>query len=88
MSDKKPCIHVSEYGTYHQAPDSCPSWTINDTSGYIDDDPICDNCDCNDPNSVLSSSIMYVCLDGGDCLCPECFEKEYGSDCIVPCDCE
>ena len=39
-----PEIHVSTYGTYHPNPAADVAWTINDTRGYIDGGPSCDDC--------------------------------------------
>lgn len=37
-------IHVSKYGTYHPKPGDDVAWTVNDTRGYIDGGPACDEC--------------------------------------------
>ena len=44
-------VHVSKVGTYHPDPKQDVAWTINDTRGYIDAGPSCDDCaacDCED----------------------------------------
>jgi hypothetical protein len=91
-------IHKSKFGTYHPNPKAEVAWTINDTRGYIDGGPSCDECgscdhfeaDCEisdgDGNEGCSGlSFAFVCLDGGDALCADCAEKE-GIE-IVECDC-
>ena len=73
-------IHESRVGTYHPNPKQDVSWTVNDTRGYIDGGPDCEECGSE------NLSFAYICLDGGDSLCSRCAEKE-GIE-IVPCDCE
>lgn len=97
-------IHRSKVGTYHPglAPVSHgPAWTINDTRGYTDGGPACDECGacecdgldkegtpaCSDEqNECIGLSFAFVCLDGGESLCEECAQKE--GIAIVDCDCE
>ncbi len=38
-------VHVSSVGTYHSAPGADVAWTVNDTRGYMDRGPSCDECD-------------------------------------------
>lgn len=38
------CIHESRVGTYHPAPGNDVAWTVNDTHGYLDAGPSCDEC--------------------------------------------
>lgn len=110
MSDHKAVIHRSSVGTYHPAPCTQPiahdyhgscdgAWTINDTRGYLDGGPSCDECgacECSpDMHTCLAEpdndveciglSFAYVCLDGGDSLCEDCAKDVVE---IVPCDCE
>ena len=114
-------VHVSKFGTYHPAPckhnragsrvcDCPPVWTVNDTRGYLDGGPACDECgacecepcpDCGhascsadhmhkegyvEGTECIGLSFCFVCLDGGEVLCPACAEKAGVK--IVPCDCE
>ena len=37
-------IHRSKYGTYHPAPGAEVAWTVNDTRGYTDGGPACNEC--------------------------------------------
>ena len=37
-------LHVSDIGTYHPDPKADVAWTVNDTRGYIDGGPSCDEC--------------------------------------------
>jgi len=38
-------VHESSVGTYHPAdPEEIPGWTVNDTRGYTDPGPSCDEC--------------------------------------------
>ena len=88
-------IHRSKVGTYHPEPAESVAWTINDTRGYLDGGPACDECgacDCVDCGNLkcecddcIGLSFAYVCPDGGDALCEECAKKA-GIE-IVPCDC-
>lgn len=51
----KATIHVSKFGTYHPDPKSEVAWTVNDTRGYIDEGPTCDECgacDCDVPHEI------------------------------------
>jgi len=113
-------IHRSTYGTYHADPNSDVAWMVNDTRGYTDPGPSCDECnacecwsvnecDCEcdgsgvacNPDSHLASceynnddmdsmciglSFAYVCLDGGDALCQNCFDKDSDVE-VVACNC-
>jgi hypothetical protein len=40
----KSIIHRSKYGTFHPADNQDVAWTVNDTRGYIDGGPACDEC--------------------------------------------
>lgn len=43
-------VHRSKFGTYHADPKADCAWTVNDTRGYIDGGPACDECgacECN-----------------------------------------
>ena len=62
------------------------SWLEHDTSGYTDGGPSCDECgacECDDPEHTddgaecVGLSSGWSLLDGGDFLCPECFDAEY-----------
>lgn len=84
-------IHESKVGTHHPAPGVEIAWTINDTRGYLDTAPACDECgacDCVqcDEHTCAGLSFAYVCLDGGDTLCEDCAEK--AGITVEPCDCE
>ena len=46
-------IHETKVGTYHPAPTETVAWIINDTRGYIDAGPACDDCGaCECPNRL------------------------------------
>ena len=94
-------LHVNEYGTYHPDPSSKVAWTVNDTRGYEDEGPSCDNCgacECLDDahsfdnedrgrsTECMGLSFALVCLDGGDALCTKCAEAE-GLN-VKQCDCD
>jgi hypothetical protein len=108
-TQSKAAIHRSKFGTYHPSPSSSVAWTVNDTRGYIDGGPACEecgacecercscgNCDGTAPYHACDSSpedseciglsFAYICLDGGDALCRECFEKDDTVD-VIDCDC-
>lgn len=103
-------IHETKWGTYHPGADDNGAWTVNDTRGYLDGGPSCDECgacecgDCQDcglpehecdcagceGGECIGLSFAYVCIDGGEALCEECF---YSTDedvnvTVIPCDCE
>lgn len=84
-------IHQSKVGTYHPAPFCLQDWTIDDTRGYLDAGPTCDECgacECGtycDEHECIGLSFAFVCLDGGETLCSECAEREGIT--IVPCNC-
>lgn len=96
-------IHRSRMGTHHPAPDAEVAWTVHDTRGYLDGGSPCDDCgacDCEtnrdgQPLCALGEgeveciglSFSYVCLDGGDNLCEECFEEGDDTPEVVECDC-
>ena len=89
-------VHKDWTGIFHPVPDDDVAWTVNDTTGYMDEGPSCDKCDaceCEDEHGRLhigaeciGLSFAYVCLDGGEALCEECAEKE-GLQ-IIDCDCK
>jgi hypothetical protein len=97
-------IHVTPQGTYHPAPDSEIAWTVNDTRGYTDGGPACDECgacecdacdcgntahdcaECNPESECIGLSFTYICLDGGESLCSECFDKERPAS-VLECNC-
>ncbi len=37
-------VHKSNVGTYHADPNAEVAWTVNDTRGYTDGGPSCDEC--------------------------------------------
>jgi hypothetical protein len=45
---------------------------------------LCD--ECNAESECIGLSFAFVCLDGGESLCPDCAALENIT--IVPCDCE
>jgi hypothetical protein len=60
-------------------------WYEHDTRGYIDAGPACDKCgacECDDSThedteaECIGLPLAWVCLDGGDALCPECAAQE------------
>ena len=73
-------VHMSKYGTHHPDQKEDVAWATHDVRGYIDPGVDCEECGAKD------LSFAFVCLDGGDTLCEECFKKEGGE--VVPCDCE
>lgn len=93
-------IHRTKVGTYHPDPKSEIAWTVHDSRGYLDGGPACDECgacectnhgpdcdfDCDCAETCIGLSFAYVCLNGGDTLCQECFDKD-GSVKVVDCDC-
>ena len=73
-------VHADRFtGLYHPVPTDHIAWTVNDTRGYVDEGPDCDEC------GEQNLSFAYVCLDGGDSLCETCAEKE-GIE-HIDCDC-
>lgn len=49
----------------------------------------CGVCECGedcDETHCVGLSFAYVCLDGGDALCDECFQKDTSVE-VVECDC-
>ena len=93
-------VHRSKFGTYHANPAEDCAWTVNDTRGYIDGGPACDECDaceCEDHEALdfdggdecCGLSFAFVCLDGGDALCEDCatFIDIVDCDCDDECEC-
>lgn len=56
-------IHISSVGTYHPNPSESIAWTINDTSGYLDSGPTCDECGACECDPHLIPDDGYA--DGG-----------------------
>lgn len=82
-----------ECGGYANVFDNSAQWIIHDSRGTIDGGPACDECGacgCDggyypDGHDCIGLSFAFVCLDGGETLCPECAEK--AGITIVECDC-
>lgn len=87
-------LHRTKYGTYHAGPGSDVAWAVNDTRGYMDEGPHCDGCGgCDyskescEAEECAGLSFAYVCLDGGESYCEECFDKLTDKPEIVECNC-
>jgi hypothetical protein len=83
-------VHVSKMGTYHPDPTADVAVTVNDTRGYTDGGPSCEECgacecDEHDDEGCIGLSFAFVVLDGGETLCTDCAEKSGIEE--VPCDC-
>lgn len=71
-------IHVTPYGTYHPGADDNGAWTVNDTRGYIDGGPPCDecgDCECGDCEDCKASPPCTACK------C-QCEDGDHPSECI------
>ena len=75
----KSIIHRSKYGTFHPADGQDVAWTVNDTRGYTDGGPACDECgacecetsDCakpSDPESHPTCVCECDYRDPGECI--------------------
>lgn len=70
---EKISLHRSRFGVYHPNPNSDVAWTVNDTIGYLDSGPSCDEC----------GACECECEHGWRFNeCPECPDSCTWEDCI------
>jgi len=70
-------IHVSESGVHHPNPKKEVAWTINDTRGYTDGGPICE--ECGDCECWTAQECECKCVGEG----PACLEDSHSADCFM-----
>ncbi|MAH44876.1 hypothetical protein CMI37_03555 [Candidatus Pacearchaeota archaeon] len=68
-------VHQTVVGTYHPVPGDAVAWGVNDTRGYMDAGPSCDecgDCDCIPCTDSGFSDLHLECtLDHPACVCAE-----------------
>lgn len=80
-------VHVSDVGTYHKDPKAESGWTANDTRGYLDGGPSCDECGacecCCEECGGDSHDHAETCeTGGGDSADDECVGLSFAFVCL------
>lgn len=79
-------LHVTKYGTYHPNPESeretGVAWTVNDTRGYIDGGPACDECGACECETVDGTPLCAIEQDNGKPVESECVGLSFAYVCL------